>query len=55
LEESSHKSEDEDMLQNKYQRIKNTFRLLIEEAPFLIDDKTFDKCEGRPLKEQFSY
>lgn len=28
--------------------------MLIEEAPYLIDDKTFEKCEGKPVKEQFS-
>jgi len=42
-------------IRNKYERIKNVFRILIEEAPYLIDDKTFEKCEGKPLKEQFSY
>ena len=28
--------------------------MLIEEAPFLIDDKAFEKCEGKSLKEQFA-
>ena len=28
--------------------------MLIDEAPFLIDDKAFDKCEGKSLKEQFA-
>lgn len=30
------------------------FRILIEEAPYLIDDKSFEKCEGKSTKEQFS-
>lgn len=28
--------------------------MLIEEAPYLIDDKAFEKCDGKPLKEQFA-
>jgi len=28
--------------------------MLIEEAPYLIDDKAFEKCEGKSLKEQFA-
>lgn len=42
------------MMRDKYERIKNVFRMLIEEAPYLIDDKAFEKCEGKTLKEQFS-
>jgi len=38
----------------KYDKIKNVFKLLIDEAPYLIDDKAFDLCEGKPLKEQFA-
>merc|ERR1711957_384034 len=30
------------------------FKMLIDEAPFLIDDKAFEKCEGKSLKEQFA-
>jgi len=41
-------------IQDKYERIKNCFKMLIEEAPYLIDDKTFEKCEEKPVKEQFS-
>ena len=41
-------------IKEKYERIKNVFRMLIEEAPYLIDDKAFEKCEGKGLKEQFS-
>jgi hypothetical protein len=39
------------MMRDKYERIKNVFRMLIEEAPYLIDDKAFEKCEGKTLKE----
>jgi len=28
--------------------------MIIEEAPYLIVDKAFERCEGKPLKEQFS-
>ena len=28
--------------------------MLIEETPFLIDDKSLQECEGKPLKEEFS-
>lgn len=28
--------------------------MIIEEAPYLIDDKAFEKCEGKTMKEQFS-
>lgn len=38
----------------KYDKIKNVFKMLIDEAPFLIDDKAFEKCEGKSLKEQFA-
>jgi len=41
-------------LKLKYDKIKNVFKLLIDEAPFLIDDKAFDKCDGKSLKEQFA-
>lgn len=38
----------------KFERIKNVFKLLIEEAEYLIDERTFEKCEGAPTKKQFS-
>ena len=41
-------------VKEKYDKIKNVFKLLIDEAPYLIDDKAFDKCEGKSLKEQFA-
>lgn len=41
-------------IKEKYDKIKNVFKMLIDEAPFLIDDKAFEKCEGKSLKEQFA-
>ncbi len=38
----------------KYDRIKAVFRLLIDEAEYLIDDRSFERCQGVSVKEQFS-
>ncbi len=35
-------------------KIKNVFKLLINECPFLIDDKAYSESEGKPAKEQFT-
>ena len=35
-------------------KIKNVFKLLINECPFLIDDKAYAESEGKPVKEQFT-
>ena len=35
-------------------KIKNVFKKLIEEVPFLIDDKVLQECEGKSKKEQFT-
>jgi dynein regulatory complex protein 1 len=35
-------------------RIKNVFKLLITECPFLIDDKAFQESAGKSVKEQFT-
>jgi hypothetical protein len=43
-----------DVVREKYDRIKNVFKILIDEAPFLIDDNCFDKAEGKNPKEQFA-
>jgi len=32
-------------------RIKNVFKLLITECPFLIDDKAYAESEGKSVKE----
>ena len=41
-------------IRDKYEKIKNVFKILIAECPYLIDDKAYEKCEGKSLKEQFS-
>ena len=43
-----------EQVKEKYDKIKNVFKLLIDEAPFLIDDNCFDKAEGKTPKEQFA-
>lgn len=35
-------------------KIKNVFKLLITECPFLIDDKAVTESEGKSVKEQFT-
>ncbi len=35
-------------------RIKNVFRLLISECPFLIDDKAYSESADKPAKEAFT-
>jgi hypothetical protein len=41
-------------VKEKYDKIKNVFKMLIDEAPFLIDDMCFEKAEGMNPKEQFA-
>lgn len=41
-------------IRDKYEKIKNVFKMLIVECPYLIDDKAIEKCEGQNLKSQFS-
>ena len=41
-------------VKEKFEKIKNVFKFLIDEAPYLIDNKSFEKCEGKSLKEQFA-
>ena len=43
-----------EVVKEKYEKIKNVFKMLIDEAPFLIDDICFEKAEGKTLKEQFA-
>lgn len=40
-------------IKDKYEKIKNVFKLLIDEAEYLVDDKAMEKCQGKSLKEQF--
>lgn len=35
-------------------KIKNVFKLLISECPFLIDDKAFTESDGKSVKDQFT-
>lgn len=35
-------------------KIKNVFKILISECPFLIDDKAMVESEGKQVKEQFT-
>ena len=35
-------------------KIKNVFKLLIQEMPFLIDKKVLSQCEGKTPKEIFT-
>lgn len=35
-------------------KIKNVFKLLINECPFLIDDKAYAESQNKPTKEQFT-
>lgn len=38
----------------KYEKIKNVFKLLIEEAEYLIDERAYERCFDASVKEQFS-
>lgn len=38
----------------RYEKIKNVFKILIEDAEYLIDDRAYERCEGASIKEQFS-
>lgn len=38
----------------KFERIKNVFKLLIDEAKYLVDDRTRERCLNATPKEQFS-
>jgi len=38
----------------KYEKIKNVFKLLIEDAEYLIDDRSFERSANASKKEEFS-
>lgn len=40
--------------QIKFEKIKNVFKMLIDEAEYLIDERAFERCETAAPKEQFS-
>jgi hypothetical protein len=54
VDDQSEATRKEDNTKERYIRIKNVFRLLIDHAPFLVDDKSYEKCEGKSNKEQFA-
>ena len=40
-------------IKDNFYKVRNVFSILIEEAPYLIDDKAFVMQEGKSQKEQF--
>jgi len=40
-------------IQDRYEKIKNVFRFLIQHAPYLVDDKTYEASETVDMKQQF--
>lgn len=41
----------ENSTRDKYERMKQVFHFLIVEAPYLIDDKAEERCQGMDAKE----
>lgn len=54
MDDQSEATRNDNTTKDKYQRIKNVFKFLITYAPFLIDDKSAEKCEGLSTKDQFA-
>ena len=52
VDDQSVATKNENTTREKYERMKQVFRFLITEAPWLIDDKAFERCEGMDAKEQ---
>ena len=50
---TSQKNNQNEESKEKYKKITNVFKMLIEEADYLIDDRSYERCEGKNLKEQF--
>jgi hypothetical protein len=40
-------------IKDNFFKVKNVFQILMDEAPYLIDDKAFQMIEGKSQKEQF--
>lgn len=40
-------------IKDNFFKVKNVFQILMEEAPYLIDDKAFQMIEGKSQKDQF--
>ena len=45
-------TKNENTTREKYERMKQVFRFLIDQAPYLIDDKAIERCIGVDAKEQ---
>jgi len=54
VDDHSEATRNENTTRDRYQRIKNVFKFLIEHAPYMVDDKSVEKCEGKSAKEQFA-
>mmetsp|Transcript_25132 Transcript_25132/g.31516 ORF Transcript_25132/g.31516 Transcript_25132/m.31516 type:complete len:151 (-) Transcript_25132:593-1045(-) len=52
VDDQSVGTKNENTTREKYERMKQVFRLLINEAPFLIDDKAVERCSEATPKEQ---
>ena len=39
---------------DQYKKITNVLKMLIEEAGYLIYDRSYERCQGKILKEQFA-
>jgi hypothetical protein len=48
-------TKNENTTREKYERMKQVFRFLINEAPFLIDDKALERCRDATPKEQLKF
>jgi hypothetical protein len=51
VDDQSVGTKNENTTREKYERMKQVFRFLIEEAPYLIDDKASERCQGVDAKE----
>ena len=51
VDDQSVGTKNENTTREKYERMKQVFRFLIAEAPYLIDDKAFERCQGASAKE----
>ena len=52
VDDQSVATKNENATREKYERMKQVFRFLITEAPYLIDDKSVERCQGASAKEQ---
>ena len=51
VDDQSVATKNENTTREKYERMKQVFRFLINEAPFLIDDKSMERCQDLDPKE----